>query len=266
MVLACIANTLVPDQCTYQRLNPAGQVVQRLRNHVSRPRESQVIIIHGSDRKSFYQQHPMSLTRRNLKLYLYLGLSLTVLFAVVYGGSNWFNSDRGYYFRLYFPWEFTIPFIAPMILAYFSLQLLFLLPLFHCDRNALLLLAKRMAAAIPVAGIIFLLLPTQLGFARQGTASFYAPFYDILYTLDRPHNLFPSLHVTLGTLVVASLLHRVRGILLWLYIPWLLLLYLSVLLVHQHHVADIAGGIVLAILMVRWLPEPEYSGYAHSSA
>jgi membrane-associated phospholipid phosphatase len=202
----------------------------------------------------------MSLIRRNLKLYLYLGFLITVLFVVIYGGSNWFNSDRTHYFQLYFPWEIRIPFIPAMILVYLSLQLLFLLPLLHCDRADLLLLAKRMAAAIPVAGIMFILLPTQLGFAHQDTASVYRPLYDMLYTLDRPHNLFPSLHVTLSTLVVASLLRQIRGMLRGLYILWLLFLYLSVLLVHQHHVLDIAGGIALAILVLRWLPEPATSG------
>ncbi len=208
----------------------------------------------------------MSLARRNLKLYLYLGFLLTVLFAVIYGGSNWFNSDRRHYFQLYFPWEYAIPFIPAMILAYFSLQLLFLLPLLHCDRHGLLLLAKRMAMAIPVAGIIFLLLPTQLGFARQETTSIYAPLYNLLYSLDRPHNLFPSLHVTLSTLVITALLQQVNGLLRWLYIVWCLLLYLSVLLVHQHHVLDIAGGIVLAILVVRWLPDPVASRESQVSA
>jgi len=201
-------------------------------------------------------QQPMSLARRNFILYLSLGLLLTVLFAVVYGGSNWLNNNRSHYFQLYFQWEFAIPFIPAMILAYFSLQLLFLLPLLHCHRNGLLLLAKRMAVAIPVAGIIFLLLPTQLGFARQATTSVFTPFYDLLYTLDRPHNLFPSLHVTLSTLVITALLRQLNAILLWLYIAWLLLLYLSVLLVHQHHVLDIAGGILLAMLVVRWVPDP----------
>lgn len=198
----------------------------------------------------------MSLARRNFKLYLYLGVLLSALFAAVYGGSNWFNSDRGHYFQLYFPWEFAIPFVPAMILVYFSLQLLFLLPLLHCDRNGLLVLAKRMAVAIPVAGIIFLLLPTQLGFARQQTTSIYASFYDLLYSLDRPHNLFPSLHVTLATLVIATLLRQVNGMLRWLYIAWLALLYLSVLLVHQHHVLDIAGGILLAVLVVKRVPDP----------
>lgn len=201
----------------------------------------------------------MSLTRRNFKLYLYLGFLLTVLFAVVYGGSNWFNSDRRHYFQLYFPWEIAIPFIPAMIFAYFSLQLVFLLPLLHCDRNGLLVLAKRMAVAILVAGIIFLLLPTQLGFSRQGTTSFYASFYDLLYRLDRPHNLFPSLHVTLATLVIATLLRQVNGILRWLYGVWLLLLYLSVVLVYQHHVLDIAGGIMLALLVMSWVPDPDVS-------
>jgi membrane-associated phospholipid phosphatase len=208
----------------------------------------------------------MSFRRRNINLYLRLGLLLTVLFAVIYGGSNWFNNDRMHYFRLYYQWELAIPFIPAMIIAYFSLQILFLLPLLHCNRNGLMVLAKRMAVAIPVAGAIFILIPTQLGFDREEMTSFFASFYDFLYTVDRPYNLFPSLHVTLATLVIASLYRQVGGILMWLYILWLLLLYLSVLLVHQHHVLDIAGGIMLAILAVFWVPEPEHPATAQASA
>ena len=208
----------------------------------------------------------MPLTQRNFNLFLYLGLLLTALFAVIYGASNWFNIERLHYFQLYFRWELAIPFIPTMILVYFSLQLLFLLPLLHCSRNDLKLLAKRIAVAIPVAGIIFLLLPTQLGFTRVGETSSYASLYNFLYTVDQPHNLFPSLHVTLGTLVITALRRQVNGALLGLYIAWLLLLYLSVLLVHQHHVLDIAGGIILAVLVVRWVPDPEFPETAQASA
>jgi len=194
-------------------------------------------------------------SRQNLNLYLLLGFLLTLEFAIIYGGTNWFNSDREEYFRLYFDWELVTPFTPAMILVYLSLQLLFLLPLLHCDRSGLLLLAKRMAVAILVAGVIFLLIPTQLGFSREGTDSSYAVFYEMLYTLDRTHNLFPSLHVTLATLVIAGLVRQLSTHLLGLYIGWLFLLFVSVLLVHQHHLADIVGGIVLAWLVVRYLPD-----------
>ena len=200
----------------------------------------------------------MNLSKKNSLLYLKLALPLSFLFIIVYFGANWFNSLRDDYFNIYFQWELAIPLVPEMILVYLSMQLLFLLPILHCDSVGLTILAKRMALAIVLAGALFLLLPTQLGFVRNDSVESFQWLFTALYSLDKQHNLFPSLHIILSTLVVIALLNQVNGLLKFIYLVWLGALYLSVLLVHQHHVMDIIGGLVLTFLCTWWVSHPSY--------
>jgi hypothetical protein len=190
----------------------------------------------------------------NIRLYLKLSIILGVLFVVFYGGSNWINWSRDDHFHLYFQWELGIPFIPWMILVYLSLQLLFLAPVFHCHRVELIVLAKRLAMAICLASLIFVLVPTISGFERPSNPVFLQELFSMLYVLDKPHNLFPSLHITLSTLVVIAVTNGAGIYMQAFYSVWLLLLFLSVLLIHQHHIADTFGGAVLAYLCVRITP------------
>ena len=190
-------------------------------------------------------------SRENLFLYLGLSLLLNILFVVIYGGSNWLNSNRDAHYSLYASWELEIPLLPAMIFPYMSLSLLFLLPLFMLNRDQLILLAKRMASAIVIAGIIFNLVPTELGFERHLETGAVGPIFELIYWLDQPHNLFPSLHVALTSIVMIMLL---PGASAWLRLTlqiWWVLLCLSVVLVHQHHLLDIIGGLVLAGLLWR---------------
>jgi membrane-associated phospholipid phosphatase len=64
-----------------------------------------------------------------------------------------------------------------------------------------------------------------------------------------PHNLVPSLHVVFSALILFSIIQTskmpIARIALW---GWLLLLCVSTLLVHQHHLLDVAAGLTLAML------------------
>ena len=64
------------------------------------------------------------------------------------------------------------------------------------------------------------------------------------------HNWFPSLHVALSTTAVL-VLWRAWGRVPWGMIGWAAAISLSTLFVHQHHLADIAGGVLLAWATVR---------------
>lgn len=190
-------------------------------------------------------------TRDILLLYLGLGLLLDLLFVLVYGGSNWLNSTRQDHFALYASWELRIPMLPAMVYVYLSISLFFLLPLFSLKRDRMLLLAKRMAAAIVIAGLLFNLIPTVSGFERDVALEQAHPLFKLLYLLDRPHNLFPSLHVALSTILLAMVLPTASASWRLLLTAWWLLLCFSVLFVHQHHLLDIAGGLLLAAAICR---------------
>jgi membrane-associated phospholipid phosphatase len=66
-----------------------------------------------------------------------------------------------------------------------------------------------------------------------------------VYSLDRPYNDFPSLHTSLSAIVAVSWwrIHRRTGIAIAL---WCTLIIASTVLIHQHYLADIAGGLAVA--------------------
>lgn len=198
-------------------------------------------------------------SREEFYLYLTLSLLLDLLFVAIYGGSNWLNSLRHEHFSFYAPWELGIPLVPAMIYPYLSIGLLFLLPLAVLNSAQMVVLAKRMALAIIIAGIIFIVFPTELGFQRpQELGTAYKEFY-LIHVLDRPYNLFPSLHITLSSVVLVMLLTYAAAWSRPILLIWWLILCLSVVLVHQHHLADIAGGLLLAWAVQSFVSHAEVS-------
>jgi membrane-associated phospholipid phosphatase len=66
-----------------------------------------------------------------------------------------------------------------------------------------------------------------------------------VYAGDHPFNDFPSLHVSTST-IIAIHWWRFSRKFTWPLIIWAALIAMSTVMVRQHYVADIAGGLVLA--------------------
>jgi len=171
---------------------------------------------------------------------------LWVLFVTMYGMTNWLASLRKNRVHLYFDWELGIPFYSNFIWGYFSICILFLVPLFILNKKEINDLGWNIFWATLVAGIFFLLIPTHLGFDRLSSLKQDDLFFRTLYFLDYPHNLFPSLHITYSGIIVFSVLTHVKLIIKWFLWIWLIMICMSVVVVHQHHVMDILGGFILA--------------------
>lgn len=192
-------------------------------------------------------------------VFLRLHVLLTLLFAVVYGGSNWIAVASGRGVTLHFAWELSIPLVPPAILIYFSIALLFWLPLFVCSIDGLLGLGRRFALATLAAGLLFVAIPVRSGFARIPPEGAFQAVFAGLWQVDGAFNSMPSLHIAYSTLVFCALSGRVAATHLRLLGGlWFLAICSSVLLVHQHHLADIVGGIALAwavgVIDRRWQP------------
>lgn len=191
--------------------------------------------------------------------FLWLHCSLTLLFAAVYGGANWAAGrlDRGV--ALYFSWELAIPLVPAAILIYFSIALLFWLPLFACTVDGLRALGRRFALATLTAGLVFVAFPVRSGFVRTPPEGPFQALFSALWQVDGAFNSVPSLHVAYSSLVFGALAARVAATGLRLVGGlWYLAICTSVLLVHQHHFVDVVGGIALAWLAGaadrRWCP------------
>jgi len=185
--------------------------------------------------------------RRDVGVSLRWAAFLTFLFLAIYLGCNWITSQRSGLYRLWFDWELKIPFVAAMVWAYLSLFVTFFLPMFALREAALNALCKRLALAVIVSGCLFLLVPAQLGFERPAEVPGEAAAFRLIYLFDRPHNLVPSLHVSWSALILGSLRAVSPSWTRRLLEGWFLLLCASTVLVHQHHLLDLLGGLLVAL-------------------
>lgn len=185
-------------------------------------------------------------SRADVALSLRWAAFLTVLFFAVYGFCNWFTAQRAARYRLWFDWELGIPFVPEMVWIYLSLFLCFFLPMFALRGPALNALCKRLAFAVVLSGLVFLLLPGEAGFARPVDGSERLSAFRLIYLFDLPHNLVPSLHISWSALFLGALRGASPPWLRRVLEAWFLALCASVLLVHQHHVLDVAGGLLVA--------------------
>jgi len=195
----------------------------------------------------------------NVRLFVKMYAGLHLLFAAVYGSANWLAARHAQPSRYYAAWELDMPFVPAMIYVYFSIALLFWVPLFLLDDTRLRRLGVAAAGCILVAGMIFVLAPGTTGFAPQpavaGTLD--SVLFQALHAVDKPFNTAPSLHVALSTLLV--LVARQGATSHWLRIAlfaWLGAILASVLLVHQHHLADVLTGALLGAACYAWYRRP----------
>jgi membrane-associated phospholipid phosphatase len=70
-----------------------------------------------------------------------------------------------------------------------------------------------------------------------------------VYALDPPYNDFPSLHTSLSAIVAVSWCRTYRRASVVVAV-WCSLIVASTVLIHQHYLADVAGGLIVAWLAV----------------
>lgn len=180
---------------------------------------------------------------------------LSLLFMIVYGGTNWLtaqrpDSDVGTWC---FAWEpALIPYVPLLLVPYMSIDLFFFMATFLCrDDRELRVLTQRVVFSILVAAAFFLLLPLKLAWPERPVVSgwfgcFVEQSVTAPFLMEYPHNLFPALHITLCAILTDHYARHTRGIVRLFVYVWSILIVLSTVLAWQHHVVDVAGGFVLA--------------------
>lgn len=172
---------------------------------------------------------------------------LSVLFLVVYGGTNWITAQRSDVGTIVFEWERHIPFVPLMIVPYLSIDLFFVIAPFLCTSDdERRVFARRVTTAVLIAGVCFLLFPLRFSFERPQTPGWLGAVFDLFREMDKPFNQLPSLHIALRTILAGVYARHSRGASKWLLHVWFSLIGLSTVLTYQHHVVDVAGGFLLA--------------------
>ena len=183
------------------------------------------------------------------------GSLCVLLCTVLYLSSNCIAETLLSHHQLYLECEKDIPQVPGMILFYESYFLLVLLS-FICakSRKNIRALSITMMVSSVIACTIFLLFPGELGFSRTVNIQGFESMFEALHRMDKPHNLYPSLHITFSAISAFTLLrHTQKKRMQVLLILWLMMSSLSVILTHQHHLFDIATGFVLAWITLKFV-------------
>ena len=181
---------------------------------------------------------------------------LSALFVGVYGACNVITSLRPHVGSLYFPWERAVPFVPALILPYMSIDLFFIAAPFlaRSDRERSVL-ARRIVAAILIAGVCFLLFPLRFAFERPPVEGFIGMIFNRFRMLDLPFNEFPSLHVALWLILFQMYFRRFKGVVRVGLVVWFVLIGVSPLVTYQHHVVDVLGGFALGVACLHFVGE-----------
>jgi hypothetical protein len=104
-----------------------------------------------------------------------------------------------------------------------------------------------------------------MGLPRPVPEGWTAPLFQALYFNDLPHNLAPSLHIGLRSLVWVFYGAHLTGWLRTLIKAWFILIGASTLLVWQHHLIDVASGFVMGWFIAALIPDPRQPGTRNPS-
>ncbi len=182
-------------------------------------------------------------------------VGLSLCFMLVYGACNTITSHRENVGTIYFEWEHWIPFIPWMVIPYLSIDLLFFAaPFIIRNEIDLVLYRKRILAVIFIAGFCFLMFPLKLAVGRKPLEGFLGFLWNPFLKMDQPHNLMPSLHIGLRTILAFVYSRNLQGNWKNAIGFWFSLIGFSTLLTHQHHIIDVFTGFVLGFTVLHWIP------------
>jgi membrane-associated phospholipid phosphatase len=173
----------------------------------------------------------------NLRALAWFGL----VFAVCYGGASWWTSTLpGPLPSWDFAFEQRVPFVPWAALIYLTITpVLLLAPWLLRDRTPMFAFALSVETLI--ATFFFLVFPQTVAWVRPPAGSWAFRLAD---AMNLSYNNFPSLHVAFAV----SAAWAYRRVAWWF---WAAAVALSTLLMWEHHVVDILGGVVLAVLVMR---------------
>jgi hypothetical protein len=171
-----------------------------------------------------------------------------ICWVAVFVSADRLTALHPYRVRIHLEAERHLPFVPQAVLAYQSIHLLFLMaPFVLWSRRDLRSLSHTVVTVTLVAGVGFLALPAEPAFLPAPCPEPWAVVVSRTRELALPHNMVPSLHVTLCVTCVAVYSSRagsVGKVLLW---GWAVIIALSTVLLHQHHLLDVGTGWALGL-------------------
>ena len=182
-----------------------------------------------------------------------------ILFSMVWSGAHELSDLWGRRLPLTFDWEAGIPFQKWILPLYFTLDVAVIcIPLlFRSAREALPPMGLFLIQVV-IAAPFFVLLPIENAYSNDmPTGVWGAYLFEPLGMKNVSQwNQTPSLHVTYSLTVATVVARRFGGPWRWIAFAWAIPVSISTMLVHEHHLICVVGGLILYVatipLLGRW--------------
>lgn len=220
------------------------------------------------------QSEPTAPTAARRRGLLFWSLCTLTVFYAIYPASNWLAARQARRYDFITPWDAQIPLVPEFIWVYFSFFIFILLPIWLVEADDIDALGRRQVLATVLCGLVFALFPANLAFERVVPETEpYRSIFGLMFAVDGPHNLLPSLHivytVATGLALCATQWQRGRRGLCAAIVLWGVAICASTMLVHQHHVLDVATAVAL-VAGLQWVgrarPGPAVAASSASQA
>ena len=179
---------------------------------------------------------------------LIVALAYYVGFSIVWTVAHELSDLRAVRLPLTFEWESRIPFQPWILPLYFTLDAAVIsIPLlFRSAREALPPMGLFFLQVV-IAAPFFVLLPIENAYTNDmPTGVWGAYLFEPLGMKNVSQwNQTPSLHVTYSLTVATIVARRLGGGWRWVAFAWAIPVSASTMLVHEHHVVCVVGGLVL---------------------
>jgi membrane-associated phospholipid phosphatase len=192
---------------------------------------------------------------RALAINTALAAVFAAYFWIVYGACDILAAHVAWRYHVALPFESMIPFVLWAAGIYLTITPFLLMALFVLRTpERMLPLFATLCAEVTIAGVIFCIFPVELSFPPHEVAGAAGVVYGLARTVALAYNCVPSLHVALA-LTAAWAFAQVGGrrwrLLVW---SWAAAIAASTLLIHQHHLVDLAAAGLLTAVCTRYVP------------
>jgi phytoene/squalene synthetase len=184
----------------------------------------------------------------SFKLTIPLSYLFFKIFSSVYGGSSLIAKLRRPHADFFFPWEMRLPFVPSWALVYLTVPLLLLLtPFILRTWRSFTPFMLTLTIETLIAGVFFLGMPLAQAYPARIAHGFFGSVFHLADRLNLDYNKFPSLHIAFAVTAAIVFGRRCgwfgRGVLT----VWLAAVFASTLLIHEHQLLDLAGGLALGL-------------------
>ena len=176
-------------------------------------------------------------------------VQVSMAFVALYGASNYLTGLRHDVGEGVFAWERTIPFVEISILPYLSIFALFAASFFVCrSREELERHCARLLLALLISVVCYAAFPLRFDFVRPEPTGATGAIFRWLWAVDLPFNRAPSLHIGVLVILWARFIDALPARSRPLLHVWMTAIAVSVLTTYQHHVIDVASGLLVGVV------------------